>query len=55
MYNAKGVPAIVVATGMSQIHTHEENVSRQSLVDVARLMYEVVVEVAKGGNVRGKA
>lgn len=46
VYNAKGVPTIVVATGMSQIHTHEENVSRQSLVDVARLMYEVVLDVA---------
>ena len=46
VYNAKGVPTIVVATGMSQIHTHDENVSRQSLVDVARLMVEIAIDVA---------
>lgn len=37
VYNAKGVPTIVVATGMEKIHTHDERVSRQSLIDVANL------------------
>lgn len=43
VFNAKGVPTIVVATGMEKIHTHEEQVSRQSLVDVARLCYEILM------------
>jgi tripeptide aminopeptidase len=45
--NALGVPCIVVATGMDKIHTHEEEVSRQSLIDNARLAYELVVTAAK--------
>jgi hypothetical protein len=32
---------------MQQIHTHEESVSRQSLVEVANLVYEIVGSVAK--------
>jgi tripeptide aminopeptidase len=47
VFNAKGIPTIVVATGMQQIHTHEESVSRQSLVEVANLVYEIVGSVAK--------
>jgi tripeptide aminopeptidase len=47
VYNARGLPTIVVATGMSQIHTHDENVSRESLVEVARLMKEIVLNVAR--------
>jgi len=42
VYNAKGIPTIVVATGMEKIHTHEEQVSRQSLVDVANLCLEIL-------------
>jgi len=47
VYNAKGVPCIVVATGMDKIHTHDECISRQDLIDTARLAYEIVVEAAK--------
>jgi tripeptide aminopeptidase len=47
VYNSKGVPAIVVATGMEQIHTHEEFVSRKDLVDCARLAYALLCEAAK--------
>jgi len=47
IYNAKGVPSIVMATGMDKIHTHDEYVSRQTLVDVARLAYAVLIESAK--------
>lgn len=32
VYNAKGLPCIVMATGMEQIHTHEEHISRADLV-----------------------
>ena len=48
MYNKKGVPTIVVATGMDKIHTHDEYVSRQDLVDTARLAYQLIVESARG-------
>lgn len=44
--NAKGIPCIVVATGMDKIHTHDEEVSRQSLVENAWLAYELAVHSA---------
>jgi tripeptide aminopeptidase len=46
VYNAKGVPTIVVATGMDKIHTHDEFISRKDLVDTARLAYEIVLQTA---------
>ena len=48
VYNQKGVPSIVVATGMEKIHTHEERISIDSLVKTAALIYAIVVEAAKG-------
>lgn len=47
VYNAKGVPTIVVATGMEHIHTHDERISRKDLVDTARLAYEILVTAAR--------
>src|SRR5262249_6664258 len=47
VYNAKGVPCIVVATGMDKIHTHDEYISKRDLVDTARLAFEILVEAAK--------
>ncbi|MFQ3588600.1 MAG: M20/M25/M40 family metallo-hydrolase, partial [Fimbriimonadaceae bacterium] len=47
IFNAKGVPSIVLATGMKEIHTHNENVSRKDLVDTARLALEII-RVAAG-------
>lgn len=47
IFNAKGVPSIVIATGMTEIHTHNEHVSRKDLVDVARLAYEILVSAAR--------
>jgi len=49
VYNAKGVPTIVVATGMDKIHTHEELISREDLVNTARLAYKIVVQTASYG------
>jgi tripeptide aminopeptidase len=46
VFNAKGLPSIVIATGMDKIHTHEENVSRRDLVDTARLVREILASVA---------
>jgi tripeptide aminopeptidase len=42
VYNAKGIPCIVVATGMEKIHTHEERISRKDLVDTARLALQIL-------------
>ncbi len=42
IFNAKGLPTLVVATGMDKIHTHGENVSRKDLVDTARLSLELI-------------
>lgn len=47
VYNAKGVPCIVVATGMEQIHTHDEHISIESLADTARLAYQIILEAAR--------
>jgi tripeptide aminopeptidase len=47
IYNAKGLPCIVVATGMDAIHTHEERISRKDLIDTARLVYEIVCQIAR--------
>ncbi|MCW5938852.1 MAG: M20/M25/M40 family metallo-hydrolase [Fimbriimonadaceae bacterium] len=48
VFNAKGVPTIVVATGMEKIHTHDEFVSRADLVATASLAYRLLVEAARG-------
>lgn len=47
IYNAKGVPCIVVATGMDKIHTHDECISRKDLVDTARLTYQILLQAAR--------
>ncbi len=47
VYNAKGVPCIVMATGMEKIHTHEEFISRRELVLTAELALQVIREAAK--------
>lgn len=47
VYNAKGVPCIVVATGMDKIHTHEECISRKDLIDTARLTLEILREASR--------
>jgi tripeptide aminopeptidase len=47
VYNAKGLPTLVVATGMEKIHTHEERVSRKDLVDTTKLCLELI-RVAAG-------
>lgn len=47
IYNAKGLPCIVMATGMDKIHTHDECISRESLLATARLTYQVLREAAQ--------
>ena len=48
VYNAKGVPSIVVATGMEQIHTDDEHISRRELIETTRLVYQLILNAAKG-------
>lgn len=47
VYNSKGVPCIVVATGMEKIHTHDEFIRRQDLVLTAKLAEELILEAAR--------
>lgn len=41
-FNEKGVPSIVCGTGMKEIHTHNEHVSKQDLVGLTRLAIELI-------------
>ena len=47
IYNQKGVPSIVVATGMEKIHTHDEFISRVDLIKTAELSLEILRVVSK--------
>lgn len=47
IFNAKGLPSIVVATGMDKIHTHEEFIKVQDLVDTAKIALELIRQSAK--------
>ncbi len=47
VYNAKGLPSVVVATGMDKIHTHDELIRVKDLVDTARIALELVRQAAK--------
>lgn len=47
VFNAKGVPTAVMACGMDKVHTHEERIKRQDLVDTARIALQVLLEVAR--------
>ncbi len=47
VYNRKGVPCIVVGTGMDLIHTHDERISRADLVKTAELALQLLREANK--------
>lgn len=47
VYNAKGIPTIVVATGMEFIHTHDERIARKDLVLTAELARELILQSAR--------
>ncbi|MBS1725632.1 MAG: M20/M25/M40 family metallo-hydrolase [Armatimonadetes bacterium] len=53
IFNAKGVPSIVVATGMQKIHTHDEFISRADLVKTAELSLEILRVSAKASRKAG--
>ncbi len=47
VFNAQGLPSVVMACGMDRAHTHEERTTRADLVNAARLVYATVVEAAR--------
>jgi tripeptide aminopeptidase len=47
VFNAKGLPSIVIATGMKEIHTHNEHISREDLVATANLALRILLAVAR--------
>lgn len=47
IFNAKGLPSIVVATGMDKIHTHEEFITVKDLVDTAKIALELIRQAAQ--------
>lgn len=44
IYTAKGIPCVPVSTGMSDVHTKDEHIAVQDLVDSARLIITLVAE-----------
>lgn len=42
IYNGKGVPCVVVGTGMEKIHTHDEFITRENLVRTAEMALALV-------------
>ncbi len=44
IYNAKGVPTIVLATGMDRIHTHEEFIRLDDLYSTAKVALAILIE-----------
>lgn len=47
IYNARGVPSVVVATGMDRIHTHEESIKIADLCDTTTLLIRLVIEASE--------
>lgn len=47
VFNAKGLPSIVMATGMEHIHTHAERVTRADLIKTTELTLAVIRQAAK--------
>lgn len=44
VFNALGIPTVVVGTGMQKIHTHEEFVTKRDLEATARLAERLILE-----------
>lgn len=50
VFNQKGVPSIVVATGMKDIHTHQEHIAIEDMVKTTELTIELIREAARMTN-----
>jgi tripeptide aminopeptidase len=42
IFNAKGLPTLVVGTGMQKIHTHEEFITKEDLIKTAHLSLQLL-------------
>ncbi|MBS1718482.1 MAG: M20/M25/M40 family metallo-hydrolase [Armatimonadetes bacterium] len=47
VYNGKGIPSVVVGTGQDKIHTHDEFLRREDLINTTRLAIQLIKEAAK--------
>lgn len=46
IYNAKGIPAIVISSGMDKVHTTEECISIDNMLESTRLVVAIIEEAA---------
>ncbi len=46
IYNQKGIPTVVVGTGMDKVHTHEENIAIADLAKTARFVIAAIQNAA---------
>jgi tripeptide aminopeptidase len=44
VYNERGLPCVVLATGMDKIHTHQEQITHRDLLLTAQMAYQCLVE-----------
>jgi tripeptide aminopeptidase len=42
IFNANGIEMIILATGMTKVHTHDESVAVADMVHVAELLVEII-------------
>ncbi|MDE6195591.1 MAG: M20/M25/M40 family metallo-hydrolase [Erysipelotrichaceae bacterium] len=49
IYNEKGIPSLNLATGMSKVHTVEEFIKVQDMVDVSAILVDIIKEINKEG------
>jgi tripeptide aminopeptidase len=47
VYNAVGIPCVVLGTGMDHIHTHAEQITRADLVLTAKMALECLLQSAR--------
>lgn len=47
IYNEKGIASLNLATGMSKVHTVEEFIKVQDMVDVSAILVEIIKEINK--------
>jgi len=46
VFNSRGIPTVVCGTGMEEIHTYQEHISKEDLVNTTRLAIEIVKVVS---------
>ncbi len=49
IFNEKGIPTVVLSTGMDKVHTHQEQLSLDDLLNCTRLVAAIVEEASNRG------